>query len=91
MPTLEQKMILVARNTDLLSSSKQHIVQWLKEDWSKNKGEPPRWLWRAVRSDQEVYSKYYRMEPEAMLQDLFIELLSSHRETILERKRKDRE
>jgi len=90
MPTNEQKIELVVRNIDLIPQSKQHIVHWLESEWSVSKSEPPRWLWRAVRLDNEVYQKYYGMEPEGMLQDIFIELLNNHRELILTRKREDK-
>ncbi len=86
MPSRDSMLQLLSQNLHLLSPGKQLIARWLCDEWGTTGQVAPRWLQRALKGAPDVTPSSL-LRPEALLSDLFLELLSLHKGEILRRRR----
>jgi hypothetical protein len=86
-PAMAQKRFdILCKNYDLLSLEKQAVARWLCEEWKFGEALAPKWLRHKYRQLFH-FSLHEPDAPEKMARVLVIELLSTHRQEILSRRR----
>jgi len=86
MPSRDSMLQLLSQNLHLLSPGKQLAARWLCDEWGTTGQVAPRWLQRALKCAPDVTPSSL-LRPEALLSDLFLELLALHKAEILRRRR----